>query len=355
MMFRLLFAAIIFLLSVTNGFANATIPKADLKGSKDTELLGRYKDSLIISYDHRNYNEFTFPLSTLTKINGKRDNHNNFSLAPTESKTLEGTYTRIVYLIPENVSPLEVVKNYQEEIETKGGQILYECKDRDCGGDPTRTSSGGGGEMSLAMFLRPEEQIKDRHFSNGACGQTSRITEQRYTVGMLNDSGAYVSLLAYTLKEDTFCKAFAGRTVAVLDIIVPKQRVQKMVTVKADEMAKKISAAGSIALYGIYFDFNKADLKPQSQPTLEQIAKLLHNDKNLKLLVVGHTDNVGTFNFNKDLSQKRAQSVVHALVGQFSITKNRLTPVGVSFACPVESNKTDAGRAKNRRVELVEN
>jgi outer membrane protein OmpA-like peptidoglycan-associated protein len=141
-----------------------------------------------------------------------------------------------------------------------------------------------------------------------------------------------VSVLAYTLKKTTFCDAFAGRTGAIVDIVEPKQREQKMVTVRADEMAKKISATGSVALYGIYFDFNKSELKPESQPTLEQIARLLKDDPKLKLLVVGHTDNVGAFSFNMDLSQQRADAVVHALAAQHGVDRSRLTPAGVSFA-----------------------
>jgi outer membrane protein OmpA-like peptidoglycan-associated protein len=120
-------------------------------------------------------------------------------------------------------------------------------------------------------------------------------------------------------------------------------------------MATAISNQGRVALYGIYFDFNKSDLKPESDPTLEQITRLLKKQSALKLLVVGHTDNVGSFSFNMDLSQRRAASVVNALGTRYGISKDRLTPLGISFASPMESNKTEEGRAKNRRVELVEN
>ena len=128
-----------------------------------------------------------------------------------------------------------------------------------------------------------------------------------------------------------------------------------MVTVSASEMATGIANTGSVALYGILFDFNSATVKPESMPTLEEIAKLLKGDPNLRLLVVGHTDNVGTFDFNKDLSQRRAAAVVQTLTSKFTVDAKRLTPFGVSFASPVASNKTDDGRAKNRRVQLVEN
>jgi outer membrane protein OmpA-like peptidoglycan-associated protein len=119
-------------------------------------------------------------------------------------------------------------------------------------------------------------------------------------------------------------------------------------------MAEQISASGSIALYGIYFDTNKTELKAESSLTLEQIAKLLRDDSTLKLLVVGHTDNVGTLLYNMELSSRRAAAVVAALTADYAINANRLTPVGVAYASPVASNHTEEGRAQNRRVELVE-
>jgi len=119
-------------------------------------------------------------------------------------------------------------------------------------------------------------------------------------------------------------------------------------------MAERISASGSVVLYGIYFDTNKADMKPESADTLGQIVKLLKDNRDLKLLVVGHTNNVGAFAYNKDLSQKRADAMVIELTAKYGIVADRLKSVGVSYAGPIVSNKTEEGRAKNRRVELVE-
>jgi outer membrane protein OmpA-like peptidoglycan-associated protein len=127
------------------------------------------------------------------------------------------------------------------------------------------------------------------------------------------------------------------------------------VTVDAGEMAKSITATGRVALYGIYFDFNKAEVKPESDTTLAEVAKLLQTTPAMSLLVVGHTDNVGTFDFNLDLSQRRAAAVVEALATRFKVNRARLKPFGVSFASPAASNQTDEGRGKNRRVELVDN
>jgi OOP family OmpA-OmpF porin len=349
------YSAIVLIFVLASAALAATaLPTADLQGAKDSPIVGRYEGSLIVSYDHRDYDEFTMPLSALEPVKDKRDSHNNIYFEPKEKKTVEGEHWRIVYLVPDGVSPLEVVRNYQEEITGNGGEIIYECKESGCGGDPNRGSSGGGGDMSLSMYLRPDEKIGDVEFSPGSCAQKERISNQIYTVGIFSESGACVSVLTYTVQPGNACKMFAGRTVAAVDIIRPAKREQKMVTIKAEEMAGKISSNGSIALYGILFDTNRADIKPESEPTLAEIAKLLKDDPKIKLMIVGHTDSVGSFEFNMDLSQKRANSVVSGLVNKYGVERNRLTPVGVSFACPIASNRTEEGRAKNRRVELVE-
>ena len=355
-MVKYLLAFLFCFVVVSTVFPEATIPSADRKGAKDNPLLKRYEGSWIVAYEHKSFDEFSLPVSKLEQLPGdKKDSNNNRVYEPKQKRTLEGERTRIVYLIPPDRSPLEVVRNYQQEIEANNGKVLFQCKAEDCGADASRNSAGGGGDMSLAMFLYPDSRIQDENFSNGSCAQKSLISDQRYLAAEIPAENAHVSVLSFVLHDDDYCKAFNGRTIAAVDILQTKERQQKMVTVNATEMAKKISSTGSIALYGIYFDFNKSDLKPESDATLEQIAALLKNDGKLKLLVVGHTDNVGTFDFNMGLSQRRAAAVVAALTGKYGIGKTRLTPVGASFSAPVASNQSDEGRAKNRRVELVQN
>ena len=107
------------------------------------------------------------------------------------------------------------------------------------------------------------------------------------------------------------------------------------------------------ALYGIHFDTNRAELKPESDGALQEIAKLLKQEATLRLLVVGHTDNVGGFDANLALSERRAAAVFEALTSRYGIAPARLRAVGVGMAAPVAHNDTENGRAKNRRVELV--
>jgi outer membrane protein OmpA-like peptidoglycan-associated protein len=313
---------------------------------------------VIVSYKQQSFGELALPLSRLERVLDKTDRHNNRVHEPKSKKNLEGRYTRIAYLVPDGRSPLEVLRNYQEEITASGGKVLFECKAEECGGNPERTSKGGGGDSSLAMYLLPEDRITDQVQSAGRCAQEERITDLRFTAAELGDGAGHVAVQVYTLVADSphdTCYALNARTIAVVDILEPKAREQKMVTVDAGEMAKAITATGRVALYGIYFDFNKADVKSESDATLKEIAKLLETSPKMNLLVVGHTDSVGTFDFNLDLSQRRAEAVVAALTGRLGVARGRLKPFGVSFASPAASNQSDDGRAKNRRVELVEN
>ncbi|MBN2013161.1 OmpA family protein [candidate division KSB1 bacterium] len=118
-------------------------------------------------------------------------------------------------------------------------------------------------------------------------------------------------------------------------------------------MAGIIRETGKAAVYGIYFDTGQAVIKPASEPTIVEIAKLLKANPALKLYVVGHTDNVGAFDYNIKLSQSLAAAAINALVTKNEIMNSRLTPFGAGPTSPVASNKDESGRAKNRRVELV--
>ena len=113
------------------------------------------------------------------------------------------------------------------------------------------------------------------------------------------------------------------------------------------------ASAGHVALYGILFDFDRDEVKPESAPTLAEIATLLRNDPALRLAVVGHTDAQGGADYNLDLSRRRADHVVAALVRGHGIDASRLQARGAGAGEPVASNDSEDGRAKNRRVELV--
>lgn len=135
--------------------------------------------------------------------------------------------------------------------------------------------------------------------------------------------------------------------------LIEKEAMKQEVVADATAMSNDINATGHVSVYGIYFDTGKSEVKPESDAAISEMAKLLTNDGTLKVFVVGHTDNVGTFESNLKLSVDRADAVVKALSGKNGIAAARLKAHGVASLAPVSTNDTEDGKAKNRRVELV--
>src|SRR5438445_2708184 len=122
--------------------------------------------------------------------------------------------------------------------------------------------------------------------------------------------------------------------------------------VNAAALNSNLANTGQVTLCGIHFDFAKADIKPESKPQIDEIAKVLTANPALKLRVTGYTDNIGTAEHNQGLSRRRADAIVAALVANYAIVADRLSAAGLGATAPVANNDTEEGRAQNRRVEL---
>ena len=294
----------------------------DVEGSEDHPLISRFPDSIIKYYDVKQFDEYVLPLGKLEK--GKLS----------ESEQLEGKITRITYKAPEDRSTLEVYRNYELALKSAGFEILF-------------TSSGKeiGDSYDWVRYFYESLNPLRRSARDGLIADEDRY--QRYLSAKLSspEGDVYVSLYV-SLKY--------GCPKVQLDVIEVKPMETGLVAVNADALAKDIAKTGHVAVYGIYFDTDKADVKPESEPILKEIAKLLQQNPRLKLYVVGHTDNVGDLTYNMKLSQARADAVVKALVSKYGADVNRLKAYGMGPLAPVTSNKAEEDRAKNRRVELVE-
>jgi OmpA-OmpF porin, OOP family len=287
----------------------------------DHPLLKRYEGSLIIAYSEKAYDEYKLILGKA--LNPSADASQGKRID--KEQTVEGRMTRITYLAPVGRSALEVAKNYENELKAKGAETLFS------GANPEGLGYDFGGVPQY-------EDIDGQLFGYSH-------TKARYAAYKLENT--YVTIYAAEFEDGaTHHEVEKGQTAVQVDIIESKPMEEKMVTVSAEKMAGSIESSGKIALYGIYFDTNKTELKPESARTLAANPKF-------KLLVCGHTDNVGTFEFNRDLSQRRAGAVVQELVSHYGVSSQRLFPFGVSYASPVATNETEEGRAKNRRLELV--
>ena len=118
-------------------------------------------------------------------------------------------------------------------------------------------------------------------------------------------------------------------------------------------LAKQLEVSGTATLYGIYFDTDRAELKPESEAMLVQLQALLAERPSLRLVVAGHTDSEGTEAHNQDLAERRSRAVVAWLIAR-RVAAGRLEPVGFGESQPVADNRSPQGRALNRRVEIRE-
>jgi outer membrane protein OmpA-like peptidoglycan-associated protein len=304
---------------------------ADLPGSQDPPLMKRYAGSEIIGYRAPKFEEFILPLGAPTQVDPP---------AYAKSQKVEGLLSRYTYLAPEGRTPAEVFRNYKLEFQRLNVATLYEK------GPETRGWFGpllqrAADEDGLGQILAYNE-AQERVLS----GKSKDAQPVAYFVFVTSyKDGVIPERLRDVVNKD--------RTLVHLVVVAPEKMEERMEFVNAAEMAKSLADTGKVALYGIHFDTDKDTLRPDSKATLDEIGRLMSTDPQMKLHIVGHTDNQGAPDYNLDLSRRRAAAVSRALTEQYRIAPARIDSFGCGLYAPVASNATEEGRAKNRRVELV--
>jgi OOP family OmpA-OmpF porin len=221
-----------------------------------------------------------------------------FRIGEKQNQTVEGRYVKIWYRAAKGEtppSPLQIVRNFEEAARSVGGTIVWD---------------------------------------NGKTQATMKLTYQG---------------------RELWCQVIApiGGIQSYTLHIVEREAMKQDVTANADAWMSDIASTGHAAVYGIYFDTDRTEIRPESEPALSEIAKMLNANPALNLFVVGHTDSTGDLAHNMKLSEARAASVTSVLVAKHGIAAARLASYGVGPLAPVASNDGEEGRAKNRRVELV--
>lgn len=292
----------------------------DVAGSKDHPLVGRYEGSEIQFYKQSEFDSQRL-------LDRALDFKQSEVLSAANSQELEGKVFRIRYQVPKDRSGLEVFRNYEASLKSKGFEPVFTCANEQCINGST-------------SFFRFGSAVDEG-------GQNFRYQK----------SVRYVLAKLARPQGDVFAAVLVGETnepvVRVTVVEMKPIETDKIAFVDASAMEKSIAALGHVTLYGVLFDTDKAEIKPESKPTLDEIAKFMKANPAINLIVAGHTDNQGAFDYNVDLSRRRASAVVQALVGARGVAASRLVPFGAGMAAPVAPNDAEAGRAKNRRVELV--
>ena len=278
------------------------LAQVDAEGCKDHPLFTRFPNTHIADCQASQFNLRKFPVGPPIKDD-----------QTTKTVAVEGPVRWLSYQLNEGATPpsgLQIMRNFENAAKKAGGTVEGQypgwCK---AGYDAEQMPNMGNGCMSYALTMK---------FLKG--GKETWVFLQ-----CSNDDGSYVMTVSEreAMKQD----------------------------VSVNELADKLTKDGFITLY-VNFDTGKSTIKPDSAATLDSAAGALKAAATLRVEVGGHTDNVGTPEANQRLSQERAQAVMAALV-QRGIKADRMTAKGYGQTTPVADNRTEDGRAKNRRVELV--
>lgn len=229
-----------------------------------------------------------------------------------ETVMLEGKVTKIDYQDPPDRSSLERIRNYEQALKKAGFEIKFMCSKEECGHEIGIETIG---------YYPPERYLTAFQKRN----------EGNVWIGVFVAAGPWTKII----------------------VVEEKPMETGMVKVTADILKENITKDGHMAVYGIYFDTGKSDIKPESDETIKEIATLLQKNPSLQIYVVGHTDNVGKLKDNMELSQKRAESVVNELITKYKIPSANLEAGGVGPLAPVATNDTKEGKELNRRVDIV--
>jgi outer membrane protein OmpA-like peptidoglycan-associated protein len=232
-----------------------------------------------------------FPGSVISDCKDSADDTFNFSMPGAGFKKVEGEYHYLEYRSPKTASNAQLARNLGTALRTAGYTIVFESQ-----GQNKFVGHMGNTWIQLEVS------------SNGEIWET-------------------------TVKE-----------IALTQDVVAS----------AAEMSNGLTNSGHSVVNGILFDTGKADVKPESAPAMEEVVKLLKQNAAMKVYVVGHTDNAGALAGNLDLSKRRAVAVVQMLITKYGVAAARLQSFGAGPYAPLSSNKSETGRALNRRVELVE-
>lgn len=305
------------LVKVDEAYANkAAVPTAAAPLSaedtaKDHAMLPRYPGAKLRNHSKVDTETVTIPFAT-----------NSTDKTPLK---LTGDLAKHIYVM-QNVSTLKVYENYKAALLNAGFAFISQCELEQCGTE--KQASNLGGLISLEdnvynWYRKPYYLLAKKSLPTG---------------------NVYAALFIGGYDDE----------VGLQQIILEEKQVQTgLVTVNADGLKQQIEAEGKALIYGIYFDTGKAAIKAESKPTLDAIGELLKRNPDLLLYVVGHTDDTGDGAANVSLSKQRADAVVAALIKDYSLAANRLQAQGVGPYSPASNNTSDAGKQKNRRVELV--
>lgn len=289
----LVLAAVLSLLAwMQLGWWDKQYAQGDVKG-EDLSFVPRYPGSVRVDYKYEEYAAF--------------DMQTRCPTCPyTKNQSVEGKHYFIQYEVHGTMTQLQILRNYENAWKSKGWKIQ-------------------------------------------AAANSQNLDQPVTAEKVDSQSDIWVTILTQKGLNDS-----EGKDVLIYDVnVIEIAKMEQVIEIDEAAMKKQLDSAGKVVLHGINFDTGKATIKPDSKPLLDEIGKLLNDNKDLKLSIEGHTDNVGDKAMNQKLSEQRAAAVKSDIVSNSKVDANRLVTKGFGDTKPLADNGTDEGKAQNRRVELV--
>lgn len=309
--------------------AGAADPYAsDRQGGTDHPLVSRYDGSILYMYGEN-------PVGTAQVVMQEK--------GKPVLRPLEGRISNRLYWGPKGRSPLEVFRNYRQALAAAGFQTVYACETAQCQAEGVQPLISN---TPRTAAWKQNDIFVSNTFNSGSQPEFHYLSAQKA-------GPAGTTYVTVALAGGFPDAPVSGRVRQFIQIVEPAKVELGKVSVDAKYIQGGLKRDGRIALYGVTFATNKAELSKQSDAQLGEMAQALKAMPGMKVFIVGHTDNQGDYQANTALSQKRAEAVMQALSGRFGTARERLEGRGVANLAPVASNDTEQGRAQNRRVELV--
>ncbi|MEE8573836.1 MAG: DUF4892 domain-containing protein, partial [Thermodesulfobacteriota bacterium] len=321
MKFRAFILSLFFAFTVQLLLSCATNAK-DVAGARDHPLFPRISGSEIIDYKVINDGEYSF-------VFGRPVIDKGFSgdkIVIKEKKLVTGRITKIRYAYPRGDTTLDIFRRFANTFKGLKFNLLFSCADKNCGTD------------FFDIVYKNSPGIL-----NGA--------DKRYLSTQLVTSQGIIQVTLYSLVHEDIYPKYEGRVIADLHIIetLAEDADKKEIRLIANAALLKFKKDGHLVLGNIDFEGARAELLQESNPTLAVVAKILMDNPEIELYVVGHTNDRGNLDTNIDLSKARAEAVIDAISARYNIDRDRLTAVGVSFFSPRSTNRTEEGRDLNER------
>ncbi|GIU51586.1 hypothetical protein TUM4438_41760 [Shewanella sairae] len=297
-----------------------TTSQDDLEGSKDHPLLSRYQGAYITNYQQREFEKVVI-------ATGMVNNDNQPTIE------VEGKGTTIGYELTNSQSTLQIYQNYLTALKAANFEVLFSCSMAACG---SRLLDNLYDSKANQSRFRP---IRAANYPD---------SDFRFISAKLSHSNQVIYLMVVI----DGAKSSNDSNKIVVDIVEKSEIDTTKVSIDPEYLNNEITQNGKVVLHGLNFAFNKAQLLPSSTASLTAIKTYLALHSKQDFYVVGHTDSVGSYEVNSQLSKARAQSVIEELVA-LNVDKKRLIAVGIGPVSPRSANSNDANKAENRRVELV--